>query len=202
MTGVASLFTTDFFQLARSQLRPGGVFGQWVQLYQLSPGMFQSVVATFHAVFPHVVVFRTSQGDATLVGSERPLHLDLPDLEERLRGARVRQDLRRVGLGGAEDLVARLVLDVGDVAGYARGSHINTDDNGYLEFEAPRHLYLNAVGENVQGLVAAFGDGHGPPAVAGGRAGRVPPGPGRALPGARSARPCGSHRPAVAAQAT
>ena len=70
----------------------------------------------------------------------------------------MQQDLRRVGLGGADDLVARLVLDVGDVAGYARGSHINTDDNGYLEFEAPRHLYLNAVGGNIQGLVEAFGD--------------------------------------------
>jgi spermidine synthase len=158
MTGVASLFTTDFFQLARSQLRPGGVFGQWVQLYQLSPDMFQAVVATFHAVFPHVVVFRTSPGDTALVGSERPLRLDLADLERRLRAARVLQDLRRVGLGGAEDLVARLVLDVGDVAGYARESRINTDDNGYLEFEAPRHLYLNAIGENAQGLIEAFGD--------------------------------------------
>ncbi len=126
MTGVSSLFTTDFFQLARSQLRPGGVFGQWAQLYQLSPDMFQSVVATFHAVFPHVVVFRTSPGDTVLVGSERPLHLDLADLERRLEEARVRHDLGRVGLGGAEDVVARLVLDAGDVAGYARGSHKTT----------------------------------------------------------------------------
>jgi spermidine synthase len=157
MTGVASLFTQDFFELARGQLRPGGVFAQWVQLYQLPPHLFRSVVATFHAVFPHVVVFRTSPGDTAMVGSESPLRLDRRELERRLRGNRVSEDLRRVGLDGPADLMAHLVLDVGDVAPYARGSGINTDDNGFLEFEAPRHLYLNAAGENWRELVEAFG---------------------------------------------
>jgi hypothetical protein len=115
------------------------------------------VVATFHAVFPHAVVFRTSRGDITLIGSETPVRLDLRDLERRLRGARVSGDLRRVGLAGAADLMAHLVLDVGDIAPYAQASQINTDDNGLLEFEAPRHLYLNAVGENWRELVEAFG---------------------------------------------
>jgi spermidine synthase len=157
MTGVASLFTRDFFQQARDQLRPGGIFGQWVQLYQLPPHLFRSVVATFYAVFPHVVIFRTSLADITLVGSETPLRLDLPTLERRLRGDRVRGDLHRIGLAGPADLVAHLALDVEDIAGYARGSRINTDNNGFLEFEAPRYLYLNAVGENWRELVAAFG---------------------------------------------
>src|SRR5262249_28607711 len=74
--GVASLFTAEFFGLGRARLRPGGIFAQWLQLYQLTPKMVRSVLATFQAVFPYTVVFRTSIGDTVLVGSQTPLRID------------------------------------------------------------------------------------------------------------------------------
>jgi len=156
ITGAASLFTTNFFRNAKDRLRPGGIFGQWVQLYQLTPEMFRSIVATFHSVFPYVVVFRTSIGDTVLVGGERPLHLDHETLERRLGQSRVADDLRRIGISDAADLVALLVLDVDDIPRYAGGAPLNTDDNAYLEFEAPRHLYFDGTLENGQQLTRAF----------------------------------------------
>lgn len=159
MTGAASLFTRDFFALAKERLRPGGTFGQWVQLYGLTPEMLRTVIATFASVFPHTVVFHTSFGDTVLVGSEAPFRVDFPALERRMAAPDVAAHLRRVGIRDAADLLARLVLDVENVPGLVRGTPLNTDDNARIEFTAPRTLYVDATTENVQRLADAFQGG-------------------------------------------
>ncbi len=156
MTGAASLFTRDFFALAKTRLRPGGVFGQWVQLYGLTPETFRIVIATFASVFPHTVVFHTSFGDTVLVGSEAPFRVDFAALGRRIAAPEVAADLARVGIRDAPDLLARLVLDVEDVPRLVRGTPLNTDDNARIEFTAPRTLYVDAAQENVQRLADAF----------------------------------------------
>ncbi|HSD79985.1 MAG TPA: fused MFS/spermidine synthase, partial [Solirubrobacteraceae bacterium] len=159
MTGAASLFTREFFELARARLRPGGVFGQWVQLYSLAPETLRTIVATFAAVFPHAAVFQTASGDTVLVGSLAPIHPDFGALAARMAAPAVAADLRRVGIAGPDDLLVRLVLDAEDVPRFAHGAVVNTDDNAHVEFTAPRTLYVDAVAENVQRLTDAFAGG-------------------------------------------
>jgi spermidine synthase len=161
MTGAASLFTREFFELARDRLRSGGVFGQWVQLYSLTPDMLRTIVRTFATVFPHAVVFQSSSGDTMLVGSAAPLQPAYPALAARLLAPPVAEDLARVGIRHVADLAARLVLDVSDVERFVQAAVLNTDDNAHVEFTAPRTLYVDAVAENVQRLTAAF-QGGGP----------------------------------------
>ena len=52
MTGAASLFTLDFFKIARTRLNDGGVFLQWLQLYELSPPNIHALIRTFKTAFP------------------------------------------------------------------------------------------------------------------------------------------------------
>ena len=52
ITGVANLFTRDFFELTASRLAPGGVFAQWFHLYGMSEDSAREVMATFRSVFP------------------------------------------------------------------------------------------------------------------------------------------------------
>src|SRR5262249_41213134 len=51
ISGVASLYTTEFFQTVREHLAPGGSFVQWVQAYGLSSDDFGMVVASMQAHF-------------------------------------------------------------------------------------------------------------------------------------------------------
>ena len=37
IAGVASLFTSEFYERAAQVLKPDGVFAQWIQLYELDP---------------------------------------------------------------------------------------------------------------------------------------------------------------------
>jgi spermidine synthase len=152
---------------------PGGVFAQWLQLYSLTPETLRTLVATFAAVFPETVVFQTSGVDLVLVGSVEPIAADSEHLAGRLRDPSVAVDLGRIGVLGVRDLLARLVLDVDDVAGFSAGARLNTEDNARVEFQAPWALYLDTIRDNVEALVTAR-RGTGPDSRGGVREARCP----------------------------
>lgn len=57
--GEASLSSFEEFRAAREALRRDGVFCQWIELTQWTPGQFQVAAATFRKAFGHLYVFRT-----------------------------------------------------------------------------------------------------------------------------------------------
>jgi len=148
--GVANLFTREFFTLGRERLRDDGVFVQWLQMYQLSTESLRSVLATYHQVFPYVLVFRvrgeTNSKDLILLGGRQPLDLD--HVAERISKPRVAADLARVGIKSVEDVGAWLVCDETRLGPAVAGAVINTDDNMHVETVAPREAFRPTMEEN------------------------------------------------------
>ncbi|RME54512.1 MAG: hypothetical protein D6795_04145, partial [Deltaproteobacteria bacterium] len=142
IAGIGSLFTREFFALARERLAPGGIFVQWFHLYEISPENVKVVLRTFADAFPHVVVFhaKLTGVDLLLVGSEQPIDLSTTTLEERMSLPTVRPLLDALHLHTPQDLLADLILVEGDVRAYAGEGPLNTDDNAYLEFSTPKDL--------------------------------------------------------------
>ncbi|HEX4824838.1 MAG TPA: fused MFS/spermidine synthase [Candidatus Polarisedimenticolaceae bacterium] len=150
MTVAANLFTEDFFRIAKNRLRADGVFGQWVQAYCLGPEQLRSIIGAFQRSFPHTLVFETLHGvDLLLVGSDRPLVLDAAILDDRISEFRVRLDLARVGISSTDDLAGMLQNGGDGLRSVLTGAHTNTDDNGYVEFAAPKALYLDSQDANL-----------------------------------------------------
>ncbi len=56
--GAAALFSREHFAAVRERLLPGGLFCQWLPLYQLGEAELQVVLATFLDVFPDAALFR------------------------------------------------------------------------------------------------------------------------------------------------
>jgi len=163
MTVAANLFTEDFFRIGRARLRPGGVFGQWIQTYCLTPAHLRSILAGFHKAFPQVLVFEACNGiDLLVLGSDRPLVLDIDALERRASELWVRADLARVGIHGAVDMAAMLQTGGAALTDVVGGATLNTDDNGLVEFAAPKALYLDTQDANMNVLQ---GPGNDPLAV-------------------------------------
>ena len=144
MPGVANLFTQEFFALGRQRLNDGGVFVQWLQIYQLSNENLRSVLATYHKVFPYVMMFRVggeAKGkDLILVGSLAPLSFDR--IGERLRDSRISAELGRIGIKTEADVRTWYVCDEKSLAPAIAGAVINTDDNMHVETTAPREAFL------------------------------------------------------------
>jgi len=141
--GVANLFTQEFFELGLARLNDDGIWVQWVQIYQLSTESLRSVLATYHKVFPHVLVFRVgglNKGkDLLLIGSNRPLNLD--HLSERLADQRMSAELARVDLKTEADIRGWFVCDETKLAPAVAGAKINTDDNMHIEMTVPREAF-------------------------------------------------------------
>src|SRR5207247_5539313 len=57
IAGVNNLFTVDFYRRVRARLEPDGVFCQWLQLYELSPQTFATLLHSFIEVFPQGQLF-------------------------------------------------------------------------------------------------------------------------------------------------
>ena len=159
MTVASNLFTDDFFQIAATRLRPGGVFAQWIQAYSLGPEQLRSILAGFHRAFPHVLVFETLEGvDLLLIGSQTPLVLDLEALDGRTSEFRVRVDLARVGIRSALDVLGLLQTGGDALDKLTTGARRNTDDSGYVEFQAPKAIYLDSSEANLAMLQGTEGD--------------------------------------------
>jgi spermidine synthase len=56
--GTGTLYTREHFEIVRARLAPGGVFAQWLPMFQLSQRDFEVIARTLLEVFPHVVVWR------------------------------------------------------------------------------------------------------------------------------------------------
>jgi spermidine synthase len=148
IAGVSSLFTVEHFSRAKDHLKPGGVFGQWVQLYELSPENVARIFATFQAVFPHVQAFGSmpKSTDLILVGSQEPIRFVPDGFRRAFENPAVAAELRRAGVVEAFDLYGLLFMNEADIQAFAVGAQTNTDDNGVLEFSAPLDLIRYDVG--------------------------------------------------------
>jgi spermidine synthase len=148
--GVATLFTREFFELARARLNPGGVVTQFVQLYQSSPEAVKSEIATFLEVFPDAMVWgnpHEGQGyDLVLVGQKTPTRIDVDRLQVRIDDpayARVRESLRTIGITSAVDLVATYAGSGPDLTPWLGDAVVNRDRNLRLQYLAGLGLNLD-----------------------------------------------------------
>jgi spermidine synthase len=139
ITGVANLFTQDFFELAVSRLATDGVFAQWFHLYGMSEDAVREVVATFRHVFPHVVAFKDR--DLILLGPAQSISFSIDDMNQRLGDPAVRASLGEVFVRYPADLLVKLRLDERGTEAFAGAAPFNADDNMRLELAAPRTLY-------------------------------------------------------------
>ncbi len=87
-SGEASLYTADHFAAARRALAPGGIFCQWLPMFQLSEAEFDIVAATFLDVFPATTLWRgdfaPGQPAVALIGHLDETALDPAVIERRL----------------------------------------------------------------------------------------------------------------------
>jgi len=156
LTGVANLFTLEYFKRGAECLTEDGLFSQWLQIYEMSPTDVKTLVATFKSAFPHVYLFRGAEGDLMLLGSKSERKLDTSIITSHFNDPKVATDLLRINTDSALDIISRLYLGPEEVSGFASGASINTDDNALIEFSAPRRVGTaeETVMRNVNELLA------------------------------------------------
>jgi spermidine synthase len=140
MAGLASLFTREFFELARDRLNDGGIFVQFTHAYAMDWNTFAMIGRTFARVFPNAVMANTdpstSGADYLLIGIKGDGRLNESVAARNLQYA---QRSKNVVLRDHR-LFYNLILSE-DLGGLFGDGPIHTENRPYLEFAAPKLLY-------------------------------------------------------------
>lgn len=141
--GAATLYTKEFWELARKRLNPGGIVTVFVQLYEAGTPAVKSEIATFFEVFPDGVIFgNTYQGrgyDIVLVGMKDPKPIDVDRVFNRLNEADmspVSASLADIGMHNAFDLLGTYAGKKSDLNSWLEDAQLNRDRNLRLQFLA------------------------------------------------------------------
>jgi predicted membrane-bound spermidine synthase len=107
ISGVASLFTEEFYSRVKTHLKPDGLLVQWIHIYEISPELVASIFNALARSFPNYDVYMSSPGDMIIVagGEGRPLERSAQAFEMPA----VKALLERVGVGGAQELALQFV---------------------------------------------------------------------------------------------
>ena len=127
--GSGNLYTSDYFQICRDHLNPGGFVSQYLPLHKLGSDEFNGIMKTFQSVFPDCTIWLGNY-HAVLLGSTDPIQIDFAQWSERVKEMEVDKNFYIE----ANHLAATFFLDGETVAKLGAELSLNTDDLSYTEF--------------------------------------------------------------------
>ena len=161
--GAGNLYAREMYEAAAARLAPGGLFCQWLPLYQLTREEFDIIVRTFLAVFPHVSLWRDdfypNRPVVALVGGGDHAGPDLTSVGARLAAL---PDWAQDPLLATPHGLAMLYLgELPALREVIPPGPLNSDDRPLIEFLAPRLTRINSAGDKdwfTGNAFAAFAD--------------------------------------------
>jgi spermidine synthase len=107
VSGVAGLFSVEFYRLVRRYLREDGLLVQWLQLYEIDFTLVASVLKAVESSFDHYAIFAATPNNILIVArnGER-----IPPVDASLfQAPRFARELARVSINQAADVEVRRV---------------------------------------------------------------------------------------------
>ena len=163
VSGVASLFSVEFYRDVRRYLRDGGLFMQWVQLYEITPTLLATIVAALEANFPDYEFWLSNDGDMVIVAAHNG-RVPKPDARA-FQYPDLRADLERFHIRNLDDLYLHRLGGRDALGPYFAGFGVepNSDFFPVLELQAPKARFMRAhagevvrMVENAYALVTLF----------------------------------------------
>jgi predicted membrane-bound spermidine synthase len=149
VSGVASLFTTEFYRMARGFLAEGGVFAQWLHAYETDERIVHSILKALAENFTDFQVYATNHTDLVIVAGMQP-ELPLPSGEIFLHKS-LRNELARVDIRSVADLRVRFLADKSMLEPVLKAdpAPVNSDYFPFVDLRAARTLFTR---EQMEGL--------------------------------------------------
>ena len=142
MIGIGSVFNRQFYEIAASRLKPGGIMSQWLYTYELDDNIWELVVRTFATVFPAMEIWDVGEGDVVLLGSDRPWKSNPDAYRHAFELELPRRDLAAIGLTTPTAVFARQFASQRTAFAMPGPGRIQSDNHPILEYEAPRGFYI------------------------------------------------------------
>ena len=75
VSGVASLFSHEFYTKMRRYIKPGGLWVQWIQTYEFNDQLFLNILKALDVAFPYVSLYKApEEPDIIIIASDEPVY--------------------------------------------------------------------------------------------------------------------------------
>lgn len=142
VSGVATLFSDEFYARIAHYLAPDGYFAQWMQVYETNTGIIASVIKALAPHFGAYAIYNVDDVDMLIIAT-RDAQLREPS-EALLQSALMRAELRRVGIQSVEDFKSREMGSNRTLGPLLQAWPVppNSDFHPFVDLNAPRARYL------------------------------------------------------------
>jgi spermidine synthase len=155
VNGVASLFTTEFYQDVKRYLEPGGLLVQWLQTYEFNDRLLASILSALAENFSDFEIYEMNGVDLIVVAIaegriQRPGPLPA-------RESVFLDQLKRLGISRTEEIAALSIGTKREIMPLFAplGAPVNSDYRPFVQLEAPRARFRGTTAVAVPGLVTA-----------------------------------------------
>ena len=122
--GTNNLYSTEFYELARSRMTPRGVIAQWLPIHIIAPSHVRAILASFVDVFPHAALWIDPVGGTGIViGGSQPWEMQATNVALDLEPEQIRDGF---------------LLGSANLKRFVAGGPRVTDDNQLLAYGVAR----------------------------------------------------------------
>jgi predicted membrane-bound spermidine synthase len=136
VSGVASLFSTEFYRTVRRHLADEGLFVQWIQLYEFDNQLAASILKALSENFADYVIYTTDGSNILLIAKNNG---DLPDPDwSAVFESGMEPHLVRLNVRTDSDMSIRKIIDRDTLVPYLKRSltPVNSDYYPYVDLNA------------------------------------------------------------------
>ncbi|MEW5822599.1 MAG: hypothetical protein AB1782_20570, partial [Cyanobacteriota bacterium] len=148
ISGVASLFTKEYYKAIKNKLTSDGILCQWVHIYLIKSDRIISVIKAIKSEFKYVYLCHTKTGsDLLLIASNKPININLDLIEKRMNYNHVRKDLLEIfNISNHYQFLSFFISNNDGVEKILSEKFktvpVNTDNNSYLEFKSVKDFFI------------------------------------------------------------
>ncbi len=157
MSGIANLFTTEFFEIVERRLKPGGLHCQWFHGYSMEADDFAAIIKTMSTVFQYTQLWEMNYDDYLMLCSNEPIVIDVESMYFTFQRPAVKAMLSFLFVNSPIQMAHYYIADGRHLASWTDRQQPLTDDSPRLEFSAPRYLLRDESGRITRDLHQADG---------------------------------------------
>ncbi|MDR2260670.1 MAG: hypothetical protein LBE06_07015 [Azoarcus sp.] len=141
VSGVANLFTAEFYRFMKRHLKEDGMLVQWLHTYEISDPLVSTMLAALVSEFPNAEIYAINDADMLILAPKGKL--STPFGEAPWRETALRAELSRVGLGHPDEIAQRRIGSAKVILQYVKlfSAAIHSDYYPSVALEAPRARY-------------------------------------------------------------
>lgn len=152
VSGVATLFSDEFYGRIVHYLKPDGYFVQWVQIYETDITIIASIIKALSPHFGAYALYLADNSNLLIVATRAPR---LAAEDERIfHWPEMQAELQRIGVQSLADIQRRLIGDNRTLGPLLErlADQPNSDYFPFVDLKAPRLRYMQSSAIELTGL--------------------------------------------------